>query len=381
MPEPSYQAFLNQPLSFAALHLHLIDLPQKQAFSSGIGQRKSRQALIVEWIDAEGRSGFGESSCRPDPYYSAEFLEAAVPLIQHFVVPQLRPEMRYRDLLAILARIRGWPFTKTAVEAAAHDLISQKHGATLFDQVPLPKTQDIPVGISIGIQDSVEQLAETITSNHARGYRRLKFKISPTSDTTIFEQVRSDLEDVHVSFDANGTFLSAEDPTLRFFQSFGGAIEQPFPPDRIDLIQAARVHLPDMRICLDEEVKSLGGLMKAHQLGALDELNLKIGRVGGLTKSLDILHYCHQHDIPCWIGGMFETGIGRRLNLEFAAFLPQAQAHDLSPSSRYFVEDIILPDIRMATNGTIDYQQLSALKLDRRLLEKYTYRKVELSSS
>ena len=94
----------------------------------------------------------------------------------------------------------------------------------------------------------------------------------------------------------------------------------------------------------------MGDVIKLHHLGLLDELNLKIGRVGGLLTSIEILEYCRQHDIPCWIGGMFETGIGRIWNLRLAAYLSQAKAHDLSPSARYFEEDLVQPGIQM-TNG------------------------------
>ena len=114
---------------------------------------------------------------------------------------------------------------------------------------------------------------------------------------------------------------------------------------RFDVYLAAKKKLPNLKVCFDEEVKSMGDVIKLHKLGVLDELNLKVGRVGGITNSIEILQYCYEHQIPCWIGGMFETGIGRLLNLQFASYLPKAAAHDLSPSQRYFMQDIIDPDV------------------------------------
>ena len=113
------------------------------------------------------------------------------------------------------------------------------------------------------------------------------------------------------------------------------------------MILKAKQENPDVFICYDEEIKSLGDLIKLHHLGVLDEVNLKVGRVGGVMKSIEIIQYCTKHNIPCWIGGMFETGIGRTLNLRMASYLPNARAHDLSPSDRYFLEDIVAPNVEM----------------------------------
>ena len=112
------------------LELFLIDLPQKSVFQSGIGIRKSKETLIVKWTDASGRVGYGECSCRPDPYYSAEFLPAAMLLIQQFIVPKLHKSQTFEELLAILQGIRGWNFTKAAVEAAARQVMLQTHPET-----------------------------------------------------------------------------------------------------------------------------------------------------------------------------------------------------------------------------------------------------------
>lgn len=379
MPEKTLAAYLQKSLTISELNLWVLDLPQKEAFLSAIGQRKSRKTIIVEWVDEQGVKGYGECSCRPDPYYSAEFMDAAVLLIETFIAPHLKSAKTYADLLGILSRIRGWEFTRAAVEAAAHDMINNRDGEQIMDYFPLPRIDQIPVGISIGLQANAEALAQVVTGAKADGYRRLKFKISPKSDIAAFESVKPLLQDVEISFDANGTFDQQAMSTLGYFVDLGGMIEQPFPVDRIDCYRDARRAFPDMYVCLDEEVKSLGGLQKCCELGLLNELNLKVGRVGGLYQSLKIIEFCHQQKLPCWIGGMFETGIGRSLNLQFAAFLPKATAHDLSPSSRYFVEDIITPPVTMSTKGLIDRSPNHRVEVEEKLLKKYTIRRIPLT--
>ena len=86
---------IDQTITLKRLELHVLDLPQKSVFKSGIGIRKSKETLLVKWIDKDGRVGYGECSCRPDPYYSAEFLKAAVLLIQDFIAPKLQSSQAY----------------------------------------------------------------------------------------------------------------------------------------------------------------------------------------------------------------------------------------------------------------------------------------------
>lgn len=371
----------NQQITLDRLELFLLDLPQKSIFKSGIGIRKSKETLIIKWIDLDGRIGYGECSCRPDPYYSAEFLEASVLLIQQFIAPMLKSHQTYGEVLEILQKIRGWNFTKSAVESAMFQILSQTTAVDfLSNKLDTSPINEIPVGISLGIYTDKKQIHDTVQEAITDGYRRVKFKISPHMDVKILESVNALLfdNDAYVSFDANGSFYEKDLPKLQFFvDTYDTIIEQPTPPGRFDIYQEAKAMFPNLKVCFDEEVKSFGDLVMIHQLGAMDELNLKIGRVGGLTNSIQMLNYCATHNISCWIGGMFETGVGRLQNLALAAYLPSAKAHDLSPSSRYFKEDIVWPEIDMK-NGLIDLQVANESKLVFEKLEKYSTRKVVL---
>jgi len=373
---------INKKITLRTLELFLLDLPQKTVFKSGIGIRKSKETLIVKWTDREGRIGYGECSCRPDPYYSAEFLEASMLLVQKFIAPKLKQEQTYGEVLAILRQVRGWGFTKSAVESAMFQIIKQTD--TDFDLSKYIKTtpiEEVPVGISLGIYDDPKQFKDIVEEAIADGYQRVKFKISPYINIKNFEGINPLLFDnnVRVSFDANGSYQTADLEKMRYFvETYDAYIEQPTPPNRFDTCLRAKELFPDIKICFDEEAKNLGDLMKLHSLNMLDEVNLKIGRVGGITNSIEIINYCFENNIRCWIGGMFETGIGRLQNLELARFLPKASAHDLSPSSRYFKEDIISPDIRM-DRGFINIKKASEGEIQPDRIEKYTTKKVKVS--
>ena len=368
------QELFKETISLKALHLIQLNLPQRNSFTSGIGIRKSREALIIVWEDQNGVKGYGECSCRPDPYYSDEFTVGAIKLVQKFIIPFLKNTQTFGDLFSLLSKIRGWNFTKAAIEAAALQVIEATTGKSPFKILTNKPLTEVPVGISLGLYTDLDEMKKVVRDALETGYKRLKFKISPKVNTKFFDEINPFLlpADTYVSFDANGSFGEDDLELLGYFvNTYHTMIEQPFAPTRFDVLLKAKEKYPDLFICFDEEIKSIGDLIKLHQLGVLDEVNLKVGRVGGILNSLEIIQYCAQFDIPCWIGGMFETGIGRMLNLRMASYLPAARAHDLSPSDRYFVEDIIQPSVQMK-NGKVNIKSLEYCKIDTTLMEKYT---------
>lgn len=366
---------IHTQISLQKLELFSLDLPQKSVFKSGIGIRKSKETLIVKWTDAEGRVGYGECSCRPDPYYSAEFLASTKLLIQHFIVPYLKASQSYNDVLLIMKKIRGWNFTKSAVESAMFQIIKQVNpDFQLSEKLKSSKIDDVPVGISLGIYTDFAEMKAVVEQAIDEGYKRVKFKISPFVDTKLFDKINPLLFDnqVYVSFDANGSYDYQDLGKMAYFvNTYDAYIEQPTAPSRYYVFAEAKKIYPTMKVCFDEEVKNMGDLVKLKSLNVIDELNLKVGRVGGISNSIEILNYCYENDIPCWIGGMFETGIGRLQNLELAQFLPNATAHDLSPSSRYFKEDIIAPEIEMK-NGFINVEKALQNQAIQETIDKYS---------
>lgn len=363
--------FLNLEIRLEKLELFIIDLPQRNAFRSGIGLRTSRRALIVKWTDQSGAFGFGECACRPDPYYSSEFLSASIQLFEQFLFPRALASKSYGELLQNMHEIRGWHFSKAALEFAMHDALRRQHGKSLFDYWDRPRIAHIPVGISLGIQEDYASLYAKASDALEQGYQRLKFKCSPSTSLEDFQQLVRSLVIPHLSFDANGTFSTDSFEKLLGFAELAHMIEQPFAPRELLLAAKAKQKHPLPPLCLDESVHQLADLALAHTLQSLDELNLKLGRVGGLYASMQIAEYCFQHQLPCWVGGMFETGLGRILNLEFASFLPEARAHDLSPSSRYFVQDIVQQAVDMDASGHIALTSLDN-SIDEAVLKQYT---------
>ena len=183
------------------------------------------------------------------------------------------------------------------------------------------------------------------------------------------------LKHPNISYDANGSFNEDSFSTLNRLASFGHIIEQPFPPGEMFLHQEYLKQYRPFKICLDEDIESYGNLVSL--VLQMDEVNIKPGRVGGLYNSLRMIAYCQKHGLDAWIGGMFETGIGRAQNLQLAALLPEAKAHDLSPSSRYFSKDVLTQPISMK-NGHIEAEHFMNVSIDEQALENMTTEKIIL---
>ena len=377
MNHESLNHFLKTPLSLKSLELIVVELPQKTVFRSAIGERKSRKALIVKWLDTEGAVGYGECSCRPDPFYSHEFVDAAISLIREYIFPLIKQVSSYGELLQQMNRARGWNFTKAAVEFAANDLIRAKTGAGLLEASGIEALDRVPVGISLGLFNDAAALEQKLDELAGSGYQRLKFKITKGYNDPQILSVFENLEFPNVAFDANGAFDEEGFTDLNSFASFDRIIEQPYPPTYLYLHQEYLKNYRDFRMCLDEEVETYGDLV-SHSL-EMQQLNIKPGRVGGLWNTLQMIDYCNEQGIDSWIGGMFETSIGRALNLQVASLLPEARAHDLSPSSRYFTRDLVTSPIEM-TDGYISRNSFEKIEIDQQSLQDLTIEHLTLEN-
>ena len=122
------------------------------------------------------------------PYYSAETTRTAWHIIAEFITPLVlgREFAHPREIFPALQVIRGHNMAKAAVEMAAWDLYARQQGVPLSRVIGGSRTS-IESGVSIGIQDSLEQLAERVEIERAAGYRRIKIKIKPGWDTSAVE--------------------------------------------------------------------------------------------------------------------------------------------------------------------------------------------------
>lgn len=370
---------LNEEISLARLELLEVEVPQIAPFRSAIGVRHERQALFLRWTDAEGRWGIGECSCRPDPFFNCEFVSGAMTVIRDFIFPHLPANGNISAIAETVSKTRGWHFTASAILDAVMDLRRRSNLPDALADWPHERLDDVPVGISLGIFDTPSAAVDSVTNAMTRGYHRVKLKIKPGMDINTIAAIRESFPDIYLGFDANGACRESDFDFLKSLAAFRPAmLEQPFAPGRLDLHRELKRLVPALKICLDESITGVGDLVAAHQLQALDEVNIKPGRVGGIFETLKMMEYCRSANLPAWVGGMFETGVGRLANLRVAARLPNAKAHDLSPSNRYFKLDVVQQPITMTVGGTIHLADDRPVELDEENLNKCLKNKITL---
>ena len=129
-------------------------------------------------------------------------------------------------------------------------------------------------------------------------------------------------------------------------------IEQPLAQD--DLRRHAQLQdRLETPICLDESIPHAAAAEDMLALGAGRIVNIKPGRVGGFTQARAIHDLCQHHAVPVWCGGMLESGIGRAYNVALASLPNFTLPGDVSPSARYWTEDVVTPEWTMDSAGMV----------------------------
>ena len=335
--------------------LREIELPLKSPFETSFGRTTQRRILIVRVFDKSGASGYGECVAAEGPFYNHETVDTAWLITAKYIGPLLKRAgvKTAREVNTALAPIRGNQMAKAGVEAAIWDLEAKLAGRPLWQHLSGVR-DEINCGVSIGLQETTEQLIEKVSHELESGYQRIKIKIKPGKDVHLVEAIRARYPDITLSVDANSAYSLNGDLSLvhQLDQHNLLMIEQPLAPG--DLVDHAKLQRKiKTPICLDESICSLSDARHAHQLGSCRIINIKLGRVGGHTEVQLIQAYAMEHEIPVWCGGMLEAGIGRAHNIALSTLPGFTLPGDVSASSRYWEEDIIEPPVTVSREGTI----------------------------
>jgi O-succinylbenzoate synthase len=253
---------------------------------------------------------------------------------------------------ALEHNFRGHNMAKAAIEMGSWALCAQRDGTSLSRL--LGGTRDgIETGISIGIQSSPAALVERAGRAIAEGYHKIKLKIEPGHDVDFVGAVRRAYPDAPLMADANNAFTLLDTDRLQQLDAFNLImIEQPLAFD--DIIRHAQLQrVLKTPICLDESITSVEKAEDMISMGAGRIINIKPGRVGGFAQSRAIHDLCVDNGIPVWCGGMLESGVGRAYNVALASLPGFSIPGDLSPSARYWTEDVVTPEWTMSQDGIV----------------------------
>jgi O-succinylbenzoate synthase len=365
-----------------AITLREIQMPLVHFFETSFGRTYSRRILLVT-VHSGGMNGWGECVAGEDPFYSSEWIDSAWPTITRYLAPALlgRNIESGREVPALFAKVRAHRMAKAALENAVWEAEAQQRRQPLWKLLGGTR-REIPCGVSIGIQDSVDQLLDKIQTELATGYRRIKVKVKPGWDVNVLEKIRSRWADITLSCDANSAYTLDQAEHLRSFDQFNLLmIEQPLWDDEIYYHARLQKQLRTA-ICLDESIVGARAAAFALEIGACRIINIKVGRVGGFTEALKIHDICQKQNIPVWCGGMLESGIGRAHNIALSTLENFRLPGDVSASKRYWKEDIIHPEVQVSAQGMIAVSNDAGTgyRVKEDLIEKLTVRKETLAA-
>ena len=363
-------------MKISSVELREIHLPLVHFFETSFGRTCTRKIILVV-ARSDQVVGYGECTAAENPFYNSETTETAWHILSDFVIPCLlgREFESAFDAAPLLSPIRGNNMAKAALETALWDLESRRAG------VPLSKRlggvqEEIPCGVSIGIQDTIEDLLILVRREVGAGYRRIKIKIKPGWEIEPLRAIRAEFPKILLMADANSAFRLEDIPLLRKLDDFQlMMIEQPLSYD--DMVDHAALQKEiQTPICLDESIHSAADVRKAVEMGSCRIINIKLGRVGGFSEALRINEYCTRNRIPTWCGGMLESGIGRAHNIALSTLSGFVLPGDVSASKRYYAEDTVRPAVNVTPQGTIRVPDSPGIgyELDWGLIRKTTVR-------
>jgi O-succinylbenzoate synthase len=364
-------------MKIEAFTIREIQMPLVHFFETSFGRTTGRRILLVT-AHCEGINGWAECVAGENPFYSPEWIETAWPTMIEYFAPALvgRSLAQARESVVHMNPVRGHRMAKAAMENALWDAEATQKQQPLWKLLGGTR-REIACGVSIGIQDSIEQLLDKIAIEVAAGYRRIKVKVKPGWDVSVLERIRSRWPDILLSCDANSAYRLDQVEHLRKFDQFNLLmIEQPLWNDDIYFHGRLQKQL-NTKICLDESIRNARDAEAALDLGACGIINIKVGRVGGFTEAKSIHDVCQSRGIPVWCGGMLESGVGRMHNVALSTLPNFRLPGDVSASKRYWKEDIIDPEVEVSPEGMITVRDEPGTGYNVRedLIEKLTVRK------
>ncbi len=335
------------------IELFALRMRLRHPFETSFGREEDREFLLVR-ADAGDHVGWGEVTVSRDPFYCYETVETAESVLRNYLIPWTlsAPLAHPDDLAARLHQVRGHQMAKAGLEGALWDLYAKEQGIPLYQALG-GERREIEVGISIGIEPTVDLLLAQVERFLGDGYRRIKIKIKPGKDYVPLRAVRDRFGDIPMMADANSAYSLSDIGLLQQLDELGlMMIEQPLSYE--DIIDHATL-APQLKtpICLDECIHSPEDARKAIEIGAAGVLNIKIGRLGGLSASRKTHDIAQAAGIPVWCGGMLESGVGRLHNVAITTLGGFTLPGDTAASSRYWEEDIIDPEVEVTPHGTI----------------------------
>ncbi|HSO58610.1 MAG TPA: o-succinylbenzoate synthase [Paenisporosarcina sp.] len=356
--------------------LYHVRVPLKRPFTTHLQEVMDRESILIEMLDDQGNIGVGECVAFSSPWYTEETVETAWLALEQWIIPAiLNHTFSHPDELdGWLSFIKRNHMAKSTVNHAIWDIYSQKQHKPLW-QVIGGTSRPIEAGIVVAAANEAEVYSD-IEAAVSNGYKRIKLKISQSSNPQNLKELIAKYPQTLFFADANGAFTKDTIHVLQQFDECGFTlIEQPFSEQQNKLSALAQKSMKTP-FALDESIASIQDVeeMISQQSGKI--IVMKQGRVGGLSNALRIHEKCKKADVPIWVGGMIEFGVSKAFNLAFASLPGVTYPGDFSSSNHFWNYDLAEPTINVQ-HGEIQLSKTPGVgvKLNHKIVDQYEVRR------
>lgn len=274
---------------------HQVDLPLKEgrySWSNDNAVEVFDSTVVALETDA-GITGYGEC-CPLGPAYLPAYARGV-----RAGLAEIAPALLGVDptRLGVLDRrmdkaLRGHPYVKSAIDVACWDILGQVAGLPVHQLLGGAQQDEIRLYRAIS-QDAPDAMAGKVSGYRAEGYRKFQLKVGGEPDTDIerIRACRAVLEpgDVLVADANTGWTMHEAARVVAAVRDLDVYIEQPCPSYEECLTVRRRTALP---FVLDEVIDGLDALLRGLRDGAMDVVNLKISKLGGLTRAREMRDLC-----------------------------------------------------------------------------------------
>ena len=347
-------AYSSEKIRIKSIALHSVRVPLVEPFRISNGSVAIKEAVLIEVMTGGGVVGWGEASPMSGTFYSGDTPESVWSSLKSSLIPAVvnSGEVDVTHFYEELRTQPGDPFAKAGLEGALWDAHAKTLGVSLCTVLG-SQARPIPSGVAIGICDQVADLLERVERYVGQGYQRVKIKIEPGWDLEPVAAIRAQFPSVPMTVDANAAYSISDAPMFRELEAYDlTMIEQPLAreahADAGELQKQLRTPL-----CADESAESMEALSSLIKNRAARIINIKVQRVGGLSEAKLMLIAARAAGLECWVGTMPELGVASAQGLHLATMDGFSYPTDIEASTRWYIDDVISPQIEIDSNGFI----------------------------
>ena len=364
------------------IELYHVAMPLIYPWRTAYGEDAAIHSVLCRMTSGSA-DGWGESTPLAAPCYSPEWAGGVFHTVSEWLAPAVVGQSfdSGSALQDALSLYKGNSFAKAALDNAWWSLHSRISGTPLH--IALGATRnEVPVGADFGVMDHLDDLIEAVGGAVSEQFPRIKLKFRPGWDIPMLQAIRTAFPDEVFHIDCNSGYRLSDLPLFQAIEEFDLAmIEQPLQHD--DLTDHVRLQEQiKTPLCLDESITHPYRAQQAVNLKSCQYVNVKPGRVGGLTNAVKIHDLCKAAGIPCWVGGMLESATGASHCTALAMLDNFTYPADIFPSEKYYREDMAQEPLKLVNlEGGIpgvkafdelpdpDMNHLQALTLQHKVIE------------